>query len=233
MRISVCMATHNGETYLRKQIDSILSQLNNDDELIISDDGSTDKTISIITGYDDHRIRLIHSNFQNNTIKNFENALIKSTGNYIFLSDQDDVWSHDKIKIMTNTLRDNDLVLCDCTLVNNELDIISPSLYSLNKTKKGIVRNFMKNGYIGCCMAFNRKVLEKALPFPKNIPMHDQWIGLVAEKYFRTKHIADKLVQYRRHVASSSTTGNRSKNSLVSKLKYRYILFSRLIKLGI
>jgi hypothetical protein len=169
----------------------------------------------------------------NNTLRNFENALIRCSGDVIFLSDQDDIWSEDKMTKMKAALQDCDLVLCDCSLVNNQLQMMSPSFYQLNRTRKGVVNNFIKNGYIGCCMAFNRKVLERALPFPSNIPIHDQWIGLVAEKYFRTKHIPDKLVHYRRHESSSTTTGRKSKHSLLMKLKNRYIIFSRLIQLGI
>ena len=51
MKVSVAMATYNGEKYLKQQIDSILSQLSNEDELIISDDHSSDRTVSIIEEY--------------------------------------------------------------------------------------------------------------------------------------------------------------------------------------
>lgn len=227
------MATHNGEKYLKEQIDSILVQLSSNDELIISDDGSNDQTIPIIESYNDQRLRLIYSPKKNSPILNFENSLNHSSGDRIFLSDQDDIWQPNKIQVMQKILHNSDLVLCDCTLVDDNLQLISPSLFELNKTKKGMFRNFIKNGYIGCCMAFRKTVLEKSLPFPDNIPMHDQWIGLVSEKHFRTMHIPDKLVQYRRHESTITKTGVRSHNSLTSKLKFRYTLFSGLLKLGI
>lgn len=227
------MAAHNGEKYLEEQIDSILVQLSTDDELIISDDGSNDATISIIENYKDPRIQLKLSKIKNDTVRNFENALNHSSGDRVFLSDQDDIWQPNKIQIMQKTLNNSDLVLCDCTLVDDNLQLIFPSLFELNKTKKGMFRNLIKNGYIGCCMAFRKTVLEKSLPFPDNIPMHDQWIGLVSEKHFRTLHIPDKLVQYRRHASTITKTGVRSNNSLTFKLKSRYTLFSGLLKLGI
>ena len=90
--VSVCMATYNGARYLREQIDSILAQLSIDDELIISDDGSTDDTFNIIGGYDDPRIRLLRNRGKHGFSSNFGNALFHAKGEYVFLSDQDDVW---------------------------------------------------------------------------------------------------------------------------------------------
>ena len=90
-KISVAMATYNGEKYIKKQIESILINLNKDDELIISDDGSKDKTLDIIKSIKDKRIKII-SGPKQGVIKNFENALNNCTGEYIFLSDQDDIW---------------------------------------------------------------------------------------------------------------------------------------------
>ena len=95
MIVSVCMATYNGEKYIREQIDSILPQLSDSDELVISDDGSSDSTIDIIQGYNDRRIRLYH-NTRHGVTWNFENALRQSRGDVIFLADQDDVWKPGK-----------------------------------------------------------------------------------------------------------------------------------------
>ena len=89
--VSVCMATYNGEKYIKEQIDSILSEIKENDEIVISDDNSTDCTVEIIKSYNDDRIKLYHSNARNFK-KNFENARNKAKGDIIFLSDQDDVW---------------------------------------------------------------------------------------------------------------------------------------------
>jgi len=97
MKISVCMATYNGERYLKEQLDSILKQLSFTDEIIISDDGSQDRTIEIIESFGDSRIKLFHST-QQNLIYNFENALSKASGDIIFLSDQDDIWYENKVE---------------------------------------------------------------------------------------------------------------------------------------
>lgn len=106
MKISVCMATYNGAKYLKEQVDSIFNQefKENPDteiELIVSDDESTDDTLNILRSYNDQRIKIyIHTEHKKNRYfnaafactKNFENAIKKATGDYIFLSDQDDVW---------------------------------------------------------------------------------------------------------------------------------------------
>ena len=82
--ISVCIASYNGEKYIKAQLQSILKQLGDDDEIIISDDKSIDKTRSIIQSFCDSRISLIDGP-QLGAMKNFENALLHSKGEYIFL----------------------------------------------------------------------------------------------------------------------------------------------------
>lgn len=116
-KISVCMATYNGQKYIKKQIDSILLQLNEDDELIISDDGSTDNTLNIIKHYADNRILLLHHEpiswhkkyYQTNAriSANFENAISHATGDIILLSDQDDIWQPNKITATIDFMYDN------------------------------------------------------------------------------------------------------------------------------
>lgn len=98
MKVSVAMATYNGEKYLEQQIDSILMQLGSDDELIISDDHSSDRTVAIIEKYinNDHRVKLF-MNEESGVTSNFENAIKRTQNEIIFLSDQDDVWKPEKV----------------------------------------------------------------------------------------------------------------------------------------
>ena len=111
MKISVCLATYNGEKYIKEQLDSILPQLSANDEIIISDDNSTDDTINIIRSLNDERIK-IYVNKTKGIVKNFENALNNASGDIIFLSDQDDVWKNDKVKkILSAFSSDNSLTL--------------------------------------------------------------------------------------------------------------------------
>ncbi len=230
MNISVCMATHNGEKYLHQQIDSILIQLEVNDELIISDDNSSDKTHDIITSYHDLRIKFIGSKRFGTPAKNFEYALANCTHTIIFLADQDDVWHMDKIKIMKNALVSSELVICDCRVVDENLQPIYNSFFQHNRSKSGLLKNLMKNSFIGCCMAFHRTVLERSLPFPENIILHDQWIGLVAERHFNVTFIPEILVDHRRHPKNYSSTGGPSVNSLRKKIKLRFHLAKELLE---
>lgn len=227
--VSVCMATKNGSAYLREQIDSILIQLKATDELVISDDASCDDTIQIITSYGDPRIRLLKQETSKGVATNFEHALKACLGDYVFLADQDDVWNKSKISTMILSLKTHDLVICDCQITDDSLRLTQPSFFVNNGSRKGFIKNLFRNSYIGCCMAFRRTVLERALPFPKDIPIHDFWIGLTAELYFSIKFIPDALVYHRRHESNASTTGSLSRLSIFKRLDYRYRVVKGLI----
>ena len=97
MKISVCMAAYNGENYIEKQISSILCQLKPDDELVIVDDCSKDRTINVIKNFNDSRIKLLKNKFNYGVVATFERALSAAEGNIIFLSDQDDEWIDNKL----------------------------------------------------------------------------------------------------------------------------------------
>ncbi len=221
--ISVCLASYNGSQYIEQQIQSILNQLNSNDELIISDDSSTDETVNLTKSFGDPRIKIHENNKFRNPVQNFENALKISKGEIIFLCDQDDVWLPNKVAVLKSHLELNDFVSSDCKIVDQRLNIISESYLKNVDGKTGLIRNlFLRTSpYIGCCMAFNRKVLEKSLPFPKRIKNHDYWIAMVSEAYFRTKIVYDPLVLYRRHHQNVSNTGKKSVNSFVQKLVKR------------
>ena len=165
--ISVCMATYNGEKYIKEQLSSILSQLSEKDEIIVSDDSSTDKTVEIIESFQDKRIKILKNNKFRQPNLNFENALKYSKGDIIFLSDQDDVWIENKVEIILNQLKKYDLIVSDAFITNEKLNITNDSLFSEVNSNRGILKNIIKNTYYGCCMAFKRKVLKKALPFTK------------------------------------------------------------------
>ena len=96
--ISVCLATYNGQRFIKRQITSILSQIGEEDEVVVSDDGSTDDTLTILRDLNDSRIRIIDGAHRHSPTWNFEKALEGARGEYIFLSDQDDVWMPDKVQ---------------------------------------------------------------------------------------------------------------------------------------
>jgi glycosyltransferase involved in cell wall biosynthesis len=230
--ISICIATYNGEKFIKEQLDSILCQIKDDDEIIISDDSSTDDTVSIIKSYDDDRIKLLENQTFYSPTFNFENALKVAQGDYIFLCDQDDVWVEDKIQKMIPYLEKYDLVVSDCKVVDEHLNIINESYFELIKSSPGFIKNFIRNGYLGCCMSFNKEILTYVLPFPKSIVMHDIWIGLWVELYGSTIFIDKQLILFRRHSQNTTDSAGKSKNTFIVKIKYRIVLLIELIKRG-
>ena len=223
--ISVCMASFNGEKYIKEQINSILVQLNTNDELIISDDGSTDMTLETIRGIDDKRIKLFLNENSHGYVHNFENALKHATGDYIFFSDQDDIWLPNKVEIILPYLKDDNFVISDAYITNEKLEI-KEKLSSWRKYKKGYVRNLYKSIYAGCTCAFTKNIKDYCLPFPstKNI-QHDTWIGLLSELKYNVIYIDQPLLLYRRHATNTSGAGSKSTKSAHFMLKYRVVLF--------
>ena len=232
--ISVCVATYNGERFIREQIDSILRQLSSYDEIIVSDDGSTDDTISIIDSINDKRIRIIEGPRKHSPTPNFECAMKVAKGDYIFMADQDDVWKPNKVEVCIEWLHKYDCVVSDAEVTDSNLNPLYPSLYTIMQVRQGRIYNTIwKNGYTGCCMAFRRNILDASLPFPKNIPMHDIWIGNVAAYKYNRKFIPDKLIYFRRHNETISCNGKGSKYSIWQQMKFRWSIIKNIVNLYI
>lgn len=231
--ISVCIATFNGEKYIKQQIESILLQLGDKDEIIISDDHSTDNTISIIESFKDSRIKIFFNESQGVT-SNFENSLLKSQGDLIFLSDQDDIWRKNKVSTFLRYFNNNK----DIILYLSNLDIVDKKARITNKVffNEDVAFNLFtqlrKNSFIGCAMAFRKELKKYILPFPKDIPMHDWWIGLCGILFSKVGFIEEKLLLYRRH-DSNVTSGNRRclKDIIKSRVILAFNLFQRYCKI--
>lgn len=236
--ISVCLATYNGEKYIKEQLNSILCQLSDEDEVVISDDCSTDDTIKIIESIGDKRIKVFHHEkikrkfaFDYATF-NFENALRHSCGDYIFLADQDDVWHPFKVKRMMEELLENDVVHSDCYVTDENLNVTSDSYYSnIRKFSKSIFYNFFKPSFLGSCMSFKKTVLEKVLPFPECGVGHDLWIGFVAIYHYKFSFLQEPLMYYRRHNQTITDGGKKNNTSIAFKLKYRMYVLKSLFRL--
>lgn len=222
MQISVCIATCNGEKYIVEQLKSILVQLNQEDEIIISDDSSTDATIEKIKWLKDPRIKIFENQKFNSPIFNFEHAISKAKNQYIFLSDQDDLWVEGRVESMKQVLLEYDVVVCDHSVIDENGTILLKSYFKIIHAGPGVLKNLLKSTYFGCCMAFNRRILDIALPFPKHIPMHDIWIALVADLFYRTKFIDFPYTLYRKHTNNTTTASELKSNfSFIKKLTFR------------
>jgi glycosyltransferase involved in cell wall biosynthesis len=223
------MATYNGEKYIYTQLESILCQLGEKDEVIISDDSSTDKTLEIIGSFKDERIKIHKYNTYYNPIFNFENALKNASGDIIFLSDQDDVWEENKVASVVELMSEYDVIVSDCKVIDNNGVVIQESFFRTRNSGKGFWKNLYKCTYLGCCMAFGSRILKLSLPFPSNIPMHDLWIGTIGELYGRVKFCDQKLIKFRRHGSNHTNTAGRSPYAFRKKLQFRINLFFCLI----
>jgi glycosyltransferase involved in cell wall biosynthesis len=224
---SVCVTTYNGERYIEQQLRSILEQIAADDEVIVSDDGSTDNTLKIVDSIGDKRIRIRHSSahyFKDNFIE----AMCEAKGDIIFLSDQDDVWLPGKYERCIKELEEVDLVCTNSEMTDGELNIIEPNFFSIYHSGPGVFKNALNNTYYGSCMAFRRSLLQAALPMPSTREIgHDIWLGLVAEMTGKVRFIDTPYLLYRRHEdAKTSTNGllHRSKRPLWLKIWSRVVV---------
>jgi glycosyltransferase involved in cell wall biosynthesis len=200
-----------------------LKQLGKCDELVISDDHSTDNTIKVIEECADPRIKLVYNCAQKGYTQNFENAIKNAAGDIFFISDQDDVWVDSKVEVMKKYLEDFDVVISDATYVNENLEVTLGSHFKLSTMKGGFFRQLCRPRYIGACMAFNRVVLEKVLPFPKSARYcaYDYWFTLVSECCYKIRLVDEQLILYRRHDRNASPAGLKSPNSFLQKVLIR------------
>lgn len=224
------MATYNGEKYVYEQMSSILKQLGSDDEVIVSDNGSTDQTLQIIADFKDSRIKVIHFSAKRGPIWNFENALQFATGDYIFLADQDDIWEEDRLIQAAPHLEKYVLTVCNCKIIDGEGKLLqSKTFFDMKNSGPGLMKNFISNTFLGCCLGFRKELLPKILPFPSDIPMHDWWIGLVASKQGKTYFINKPGISYRRHGQNASSASEKSRSSFLDKILFRFSLLKGLL----
>ena len=228
MKVSVCMAAYRGERYIGEQIRSILSELRQGDELLVSDDAPGGETERIVRTFaqTDARVRYLRGEGKG-VVRNFERVLTAAAGDVLFLSDQDDVWLPGKVDAVLREIENGAcLVVHDARVVDESLQTIAPSFFALRHSRAGFLRNFLRNSYMGCCMALTRPVLERALPFPPDLPMHDQWLGLAAEKYGRTCFLPQPYLLYRQH--GGNVTGG--KTTFSQKVRWRIALLRALFR---
>lgn len=228
--ITVCMATYNGGKYIKEQLDSILRQLSSEDEVVISDDGSTDDTLDIIASYNDNRIRVYkhtkcpdYSRVGEIVCDNFANALQYAKGDYIFLSDQDDIWCDNKVETMLKYLPHYGVVASNAWLYSGDINSCEKKLYDRKKP----LRNYtLRRGkYYGCVMAFRKSTLKYTLPVPKHMALHDSWFGLVPELVDGAYFIEEPLIYYR-YRDDSVSHDKKNATTLLYKIEYRINFFA-------
>jgi glycosyltransferase involved in cell wall biosynthesis len=216
IEVSVCLAAYNGARYIAEQLSSILAQLSATDELVIVNDASSDETRKIVQAFmtRDTRIRLLENETNQGVRASFEKALRAAHGAIICLSDQDDVWLPGKLAAIHQVFDrypDITLVASDAQVISGAGALVSESFFTgRGKFRGGFLSTLIKNKYLGCTMAFRRKMLAYYLPLPADIPMHDIWIGMVNSIYGKAYYIDRPLIAYRRHNANVSPSAHGS-----------------------
>lgn len=229
-KISVAMAVYEGEKYLSAQIDSILCQLRDYDELIISYDRSEDSTWDIINDYAARDSRIsVFRNPSSGITSNFNNALKHCTGKYIYISDQDDIWISKKIATVQKYFKKTkaDLIIHNGVYTDARLKPISRPFNEIYRIGDGKIKNIIMPRYSGCCMAFNRRMLKKIYPMPE-IHGYDQWIATVCEFCGHIEYPNEVLILHRLH--GSNATDLSKSRPLTTIIIMRSLLIYNLIK---
>ena len=217
--LSVVLAAYNGGKFITEQLNSILSQLGDGDEVIISDDKPDGDTFAAIEEIinSDSRVKYTEGPGRG-VIANFEYGIGLAKGDYIFLSDQDDLWLDGNVQAVVKEFDSGaSVVMHNAIVADGELNPTGETTFEINSTRTGFVKNFIKNSYQGSCMAFSADLKQYILPFPDGIPMHDQWIGLVGERHGGIRLIEKPYLIYRRHGGNLSGNGS----SLGQKIQWR------------
>ncbi|MBR3519386.1 MAG: glycosyltransferase [Paludibacteraceae bacterium] len=225
--ISLVMATYNGAKYIREQMDSILSQTLRPDEIIVVDDCSVDETISILHEYDSKCNIKIYENAENCGVnRNFEKAISLAEGDYIFISDQDDVWFPEKIRTTYDKLLEieKDGPACVSSMAMDadaNLNVIPISkVYMDAKYELALY----SNGSQGCSLAFNKKLKDIVLPLCKEF-IYDHYIGVFSCFLGERYTIGKPLMYYRHHGRNVvSSTVNKYHKGLSEAMAVYYLL---------
>ena len=228
--ISIAMCTYNGERYLREQLDSLITQDYPNLEIQIVDDCSTDATFQILTEYSAKYPQvLIHQNERNLGFRrNFEKALSLCSGEYISLCDQDDIWFPQKVSALYNAIGDNQLAYAEVQLIDDdgtELDKGFPPVNVLDDPSH--MSLLLTNCVTGHACLIRRSLLEKALPIPDDVKMHDHWLAFVAASTGGIKLLHEKLSFYRQHV--SNAVLHTSKRKRFDNAKRRFSMYQERI----
>jgi glycosyltransferase involved in cell wall biosynthesis len=241
MKKSICMATYNGELFIKEQMDSILAQLQDDDEIIIVDDCSQDSTLELLRKENDCRIKIFVNNTNQGHVFSFSKALMLATNEVIFLSDQDDVWEPDRVELMMNELTKSNKLFLSSNY--SHIDANGSALIDfLPKLRKCDSERHIFNifgifagtrPYSGCAIAFKRELLPIILPIPSHVESHDLWIAMASNIIKSNIHFEYNTLKRRWHGNNFTPLKRRSLNIiLISRFKFAYsflCLLSRII----
>lgn len=240
MKISIAMATYNGEKYIAKQLDSILSQSFSDFELIICDDCSSDSTIDIINKYliNDSRISLFVNKKNIGFKNNFEKILSYCNGEYVAFADQDDIWNKNHLLELYNNIKNCNVICGDNSFIDEKdnkigINFYESNLFSLVKYPNNfdILLKIILSGncFQGTSMLIKKSFLDLHLPIPDNFYFHDLWFASIACSQDSFKVIEKSITYYRQHDTQVTKTYHKKLNkielikTLLTKCSVKYV----------
>jgi len=232
VRVSVVMATYNGELYIKEQILSIVNQTKPPSEIIIVDDASTDNTVNLILELTKSiriEIKLFVNKENMGVCKTFNKALLECSGDLIFLADQDDFWYENKIEKMEDIMiSDKTLGCCIC---NVDLSDGNLNMLGLTMNESVIRRGRRINDRVmGAASCYRSSLIDFAMPIPDTVHSHDKWLSTIANYLNCKKMIYTSYQKYRLH--DSNVVGDRNAliepAGLVQKLKRKIQKFDSL-----
>jgi glycosyltransferase involved in cell wall biosynthesis len=205
--ISVALCTYNGEKFLIEQLDSLVYQTYKNLEIIVVDDCSSDRTINILNTYAvKYPFIKVYSNEVNlGYIKNFEKAILLCNGDFIALSDQDDIWDLNKITSQYNAIGDS-------MLIYHDSDFVDDAGKTLNKKMSDVVNMYEGDSFkpfmffncvSGHACLIKKELVSYCMPFPKTL-FHDHWLAYTATNIGSIKYLNYALVKYRQHDSSDT-----------------------------
>ena len=226
MKLSVLLASYNGERFIAKQISSILDQLLSGDELIISDDGSTDRTREIVSSFNDARMTILEGP-REGINANFINAYEHASGDAVLFSDQDDIWLPGRAQLYRDRLVLHDFVICDAEIIDEQGRVLTRSYFQKNRTPKTFFGNLLRCRTLGCCIGFRRAVIGEKLNIFRDyhtLPF-DYSLTLLSLFYFKVYFSKKPYHQYRRHNNNNSLGGEKSKSTFWRMATFRIRVF--------
>ena len=222
--VSIALCTYNGERFLTEQLDSIINQTYRNLEIIVVDDRSDDATVEIIKSFaaKDDRIKFYENEINLGYNKNFERALRLTTGEYIAISDQDDIWEADKIQELVSNVGGNWLIFSNSVLITEDGRVTTNKLlksYNYNRDYRSLL---LMNIVTGHTSLMSREFLQHILPFPE-AGFYDWWMGFIALYNNKLVYLDKVLTQYRVHNQSVM------QKDVLNEDKMSEILFGRVL----
>jgi glycosyltransferase involved in cell wall biosynthesis len=237
--VSVAMATYEGAAYVEEQVRSILAQLHSDDELVIVDDASPDRTVEVVRSIDDDRVRVIEAVDNKGYVATFEAALRECRHDLLLLADQDDVWPPGRVEALTAALGRAEVAAGNVVLLGTGRALRSPFGGEGWVLRAGDSAHWVRNlcailagvrPYYGCAMGLRRSALGTVLPFPRFLSeSHDLWLALCGNMMRSIAHVEDVVVLRRVH--DSNQTGDRPRG-IVPAVRSRIMLLRSLAEIA-